>query len=47
MASPHVAGIAALIWSQGVRNPAAIERLIEATALDLGSAGRDPGTDSV
>ncbi len=42
MASPHVAGIAALLWSQGVRNPAAIERLIEATALDLGSAGRDP-----
>jgi serine protease len=42
MASPHVAGIAALIWSQGVRNPAAIEKLIEATALDLGNIGRDP-----
>jgi serine protease len=41
MASPHVAGIAALIASQGVSSPAAIEKLIEATALDLGSKGKD------
>jgi serine protease len=41
MAAPHVAGIAALIASQGVTNPAAIEKLIEATADDLGAAGKD------
>ena len=41
MASPHVAGIAALLMSQGVKSPAAIEALITATAKDLGEAGRD------
>jgi len=41
MASPHVAGVAALLMSQGVRNPAAVEALIRATARDLGSPGRD------
>ena len=41
MASPHVAGIAALIASQGVRSPAAIEKLIRATAQDLGAQGKD------
>ena len=41
MASPHVAGIAALLRAQGVTNPAAIEKLIEATAMDLGTAGKD------
>ena len=41
MASPHVAGIAALIMSQGVTNPAAVEALIKATARDLGAPGRD------
>jgi serine protease len=41
MASPHVAGLAALLVSQGVTNPAAVEALIKATALDLGAAGRD------
>lgn len=41
MASPHVAGIAALIMSQGVTNPAAVEALIKATARDLGTSGRD------
>jgi serine protease len=41
MAAPHVAGIAALLASQGVTNPAAIEALIKATALDLGAPGRD------
>ncbi|MGC4085973.1 MAG: S8 family serine peptidase [Vicinamibacterales bacterium] len=42
MATPHVAGVAALIYSQGVTNPAAVEKLIEATAQDLGSTGKDP-----
>jgi serine protease len=41
MASPHVAGIAALIMSQGVTSPAAVEALIKATARDLGTPGRD------
>jgi serine protease len=41
MASPHVAGIAALIFSQGLHDPALIEGVIESTALDLGSPGRD------
>jgi serine protease len=41
MASPHIAGIAALIMSQGVTNPAAVEAIIKATARDLGAPGRD------
>jgi serine protease len=41
MATPHVAGVAALLMSQGVTNPEAVEALIKATALDLGAAGRD------
>jgi serine protease len=41
MAAPHVAGLAALIVSQGVSSPAAVEALIKATALDLGAAGAD------
>ncbi len=41
MAAPHVSGVAALLISQGVTKPAAIEALIRSTALDLGSPGRD------
>jgi serine protease len=41
MAAPHVAGVAALLLSQGVSRPSAIEALIKATALDLGDEGRD------
>ena len=41
MASPHVAGMAALLWSRGIRTPAAIETLIRQTATDLGQAGKD------
>jgi serine protease len=41
MASPHVAGVAALLFSQGVTKPSAIEALLRATALDKGSSGRD------
>ena len=37
MASPHVAGIAALIVSQGVDKPAAVEALIKKTARSLGT----------
>ena len=43
MASPHVAGLAALLISQGVTdNPAAVEFAIRATATDLGTPGQDP-----
>jgi serine protease len=41
MAAPHVAGIAALLYSQGITSPRAIEAVIEATARDLGAPGRD------
>ena len=41
MAAPHVAGIAALLFSQGITKPAAIEAVIKATARDLGVPGRD------
>jgi serine protease len=41
MASPHVAGLGALLMSQGIKSPAAIEALITATAKDLGDSGRD------
>jgi serine protease len=41
MATPHVAGTAALLMTQGVTSPAAVEHLIEQTAKDLGAAGRD------
>jgi serine protease len=42
MASPHVAGLAALIVSQiPTITPAQIEQIIKITAKDLGAAGRD------
>lgn len=42
MASPHVAGLAALMVSQmPTLTPAAIEAILRRTALDLGSPGRD------
>ncbi len=41
MAAPHVAGVAALLWSRGVRTPATIEALLRQTAFDLGNAGKD------
>jgi serine protease len=42
MASPHVAGAAALLYSQGITDPAAIEAALERFAVDLGAPGRDP-----
>lgn len=44
MATPHVAALAALLYSQGIKKPAAIEAIIKATARDLGPAGRDDET---
>ena len=41
MASPHVAGLAALLMAQGVTDPGAIEASIKATATDLGAPGAD------
>ena len=41
MATPHVSGIAALIISQGVTNPAVVEALIKKTARPLGAPGRN------
>ena len=37
MAAPHVAGMAALLYSQGITNPAAIEAAIKRFAKDLGA----------
>ena len=41
MATPHVAGVAALLYSQGVTNPAALEAALARCARDLGTPGRD------
>ena len=41
MAQPHVAGVAALLYAQGITNPAAIEAAIKRSAVDLGAPGRD------
>jgi hypothetical protein len=42
-ASPHVAGLAALLMAQlGTGNPAAIKEAIQASADDLGQSGTDP-----
>ena len=41
MATPHVAGFAALLMQQGITSPAAIEAIMKRYATDLGPAGRD------
>ena len=41
MATAHVSGLAALLVSQGVASPAAIEAILKQSATDLGTAGRD------
>ena len=40
-ATPHVAGVAAMLMQQGIKNPAAVEAALEKFATDLGDAGRD------
>jgi serine protease len=40
-ATPHVSGVAAMLMQQGIVDPAAIEKALEATATDLGTPGRD------
>jgi serine protease len=41
MAAAHVSGLAALLVSQGVTDPAAIEAILKQSATDLGAPGRD------
>ena len=41
MATPHVAGAAAILMQQGITDPAAIEDALEKYATDLGTTGRD------
>ncbi len=42
MASPHVAGVAALVIAKGIaNNPAGVQAVLQTTALDLGAEGRD------
>jgi serine protease len=41
MATPHVSGLAALLISQGITSPAAVEAMIRRTAKDLGAKGKD------
>lgn len=41
MATPHVAGFAALLMQQGITAPAAIEAAMKRYATDLGPTGRD------
>jgi serine protease len=41
MAAPHVAGVAALLYSKGITSPAEIENLLKSFARDLGARGRD------
>jgi len=41
MASPHVAGVAALVVSQGIADPSQVRSILESTAEDKGVAGVD------
>ena len=41
MASPHVAGVAAMLMQQGITDPKAVEAALEQFATDLGATGRD------
>lgn len=41
MASPHVAGVAALLIGRGIVGPAAVQSRLESSAMDLGTAGKD------
>ncbi len=41
MATPHVAGLAAMLMQQGITDPAAVEAAMKRFATDLGAPGRD------
>jgi serine protease len=40
--TPHVSGVAAMLMQQGITDPAAVEAMLEQSAIDLGTPGRDP-----
>ena len=42
MATPHVAGVAALVVAQGIHDPAQVRQILHQSAVDLG----DPGPDT-
>jgi len=41
MATPHIAGLIALLYSQGINTPKQVDKLIKDTADDLGISGTD------
>ncbi|MFC2039272.1 PKD domain-containing protein, partial [Chloroflexota bacterium] len=41
MAAPHVSGVAALLYAQGITSPDEIRNILQSTAEDLGAEGRD------
>ncbi len=41
MATPHVAGVVALMISRGITDPATIQSVLQNTATDLGAPGKD------
>ena len=41
MAAPHVSGLAALLYDQGITSPVAIEAALKKFAMDKGAPGRD------
>jgi serine protease len=47
MATPHVSGVAALLYSQGIRNPAAIEQVIKRFATPLNARADECGVGLV
>jgi serine protease len=47
MASPHVAGVAALLYSQGIRNPAAIEEALKRFAKPINARPDECGAGLV
>ena len=47
MATPHVSGVAALLYSQGIRNPAAIEEAIERFARPIATSANECGAGLV
>jgi len=47
MAAPHIAGVAALLYSQGIRNPAAIEQAIKRFAMPIDARADECGAGLV
>jgi hypothetical protein len=47
MAAPHVSGVAALLYSQGIRDPRAIEEAIKRFAAPLNATPEECGAGLV